>query len=288
MGVIDTTKDRLGRWLARRITSEKAGYEPYAASRPELVSKIIRPGDVLLVEGGRTKVSAAIKYLTQSTWSHAALYVGEEAGLRDADGNALTLVEAELGIGIAAVSLSKYASYNTRICRPVAIAPQDRARVIRYVIKHIGGQYDLKNVFDLMRYLLPTPPVPARFRRKMIGFGSGEPTRAICSTLIARAFEKVRYPILPIVEMRDTPDEKGVLRRKEVMHIRHYSLYTPRDFDTSPFFQVIKPTIETGFDYRNFVWSDPETAQFSVQKPRAIPIAPERAPISGEAGQTRA
>ena len=28
----------------------------------------------------------------------------------------------------------------------------------------------------------------------------------------------------------------------------------PRDFDISPFFAVIKPTIETGFDYKQMMW----------------------------------
>ena len=44
---------------------------------------------------------------------------------------------------------------------------------------------DLKNVFDLARYLFPVPPVPSRLRRRLIALGSGDPTRAICSTVIA-------------------------------------------------------------------------------------------------------
>src|SRR6516162_8844122 len=39
----------------------------------------LRPGDVLLVEG-KGRISGGIKYLTQSTWSHSALYVGPIAG----------------------------------------------------------------------------------------------------------------------------------------------------------------------------------------------------------------
>src|SRR5579885_1193794 len=37
----------------------------------------IRKGDVILVEGNQ-RISECIKYLTQSSWSHAALYVGDE------------------------------------------------------------------------------------------------------------------------------------------------------------------------------------------------------------------
>lgn len=38
--------------------------------------------------------------------------------------------------------------------------------------------------------------------------------------------------------------------RREILHIRHHSLFTPRDFDLSPYFRVVKPTLEYGFDYK--------------------------------------
>jgi hypothetical protein len=194
--------------------------------------------------------SSAIRYLTQSTWSHAALYVGLGTNLGERNGEPLVLVEAELGEGVIASPISKFDTYNTRICRPVGLTDEDRAKVIRYAVERVGHAYDMQNVIDLLRYFLPNPPVPARWRRRMIALGSGEPTRAICSTLIAQAFESVRYPILPRVERLDDAS------RREIMHIRHYSLYTPRDFDVSPFFAIVKPTIETGFDYKALTWAD--------------------------------
>ena len=72
----DTFLDRLGRMLAHRLQSESSGYEPYTPSDPETLRRTLAPGDILLVEGNQ-RISAAIKYLTQSTWSHAALYVGD-------------------------------------------------------------------------------------------------------------------------------------------------------------------------------------------------------------------
>ena len=30
----------------------------------------------------------------------------------------------------------------------------------------------------------------------------------------------------------------------------------PRDFDISPYFSVVKPTIENGFDYKRLHWAD--------------------------------
>jgi hypothetical protein len=88
---------RLLDWLGARVArqlSKSSGYEPYAAARPELVAMVIRPGDVLLVEGAHSKINATIRYLTQSTWSHAALYAGVGAKLGERDGEPLVLVEA--------------------------------------------------------------------------------------------------------------------------------------------------------------------------------------------------
>jgi hypothetical protein len=167
----------------------------------------------------------------------------------------LVLVEAELGKGVIASPLSKYATFNTRICRPVGLSPDDRMKVARFAVERIGQAYDLKNIIDLLRFLLPHPPVPVSWRRRMIALGSGEPTRAICSSLIAQAFQSVNYPILPEVSLVDGQS------RREILHIRHHSLYTPRDFDISPFFAIVKPTIETGFDYQSMAWAK----DYSVQ-----------------------
>jgi hypothetical protein len=260
MSATITLLDWVGDIVARHLSKPSSGYEPYAAARPELVAVTIRPADVLLIEGARSKVNSAIRYLTQSTWSHAALYVGLGAKLGERDGEPLVLVEAELGKGVIASPLSKYATYNTRICRPVGLTPEDRATVIRYATERIGYAYDLKNIIDLMRYFLPQPPVPARWRRRMIALGSGEPTRAICSTLIAQAFDAVGYPILPEVKRVDEQS------RREILHIRHHSLYAPRDFDVSPFFAIVKPTIETGFDYKTMTWARDEPATNEEQR----------------------
>jgi hypothetical protein len=163
----------------------------------------LRPGDVLLVEG-HSRISTAVKYLTQSTWSHAALYTGPLPGAADP---AACFVEADMLDGVRAVPLSQFSGLHARVCRPVGLTPSDVAKVVAYAVARLGHRYDLRNVIDLARYLLPTPPVPLRWRRRMLVLGSGDPTRAICSTLIARAFEAVRFPILPNIEhrLRDDP-----------------------------------------------------------------------------------
>lgn len=242
-----------GRFLAGFLTGPSRS--PYAAipTDPAMLANALRPGDVLLVDG-QQRVSTAIKYLTQSTWSHAALCV---AAMDLKTGTAPQFVEADVVAGVRRVSLSLFADKHTRICRPLGLTRNDVAQLTGFAISHIGDGYDLANVIDLARYLIPTPPVPASWRRRMIALGSGEPTKAICSTLIARAFQSIRYPILPEItrEVSSDPDCEGCMR--DILHIRHHSLFTPRDFDVSPYFQVVKPTLEAGFDHRKVNWSEP-------------------------------
>jgi hypothetical protein len=109
-------------------------------------------------------------------------------------------------------------------------------------------------LWDLARYLLPTPPVPQSWRRRMLSLGSGDPTRAIYSTLIAQAFQSVHDPILLIISIvsKDSPD--GPLCVDEILQLRHHSLFAPRDFDVSPYFQVLKPSLAQGIDFHELRW----------------------------------
>ncbi|TXI30835.1 MAG: lipo-like protein [Nitrosomonas oligotropha] len=245
----------VGRGLAHFLTKPVRQNVQVATISQEKLAATLQPGDVLLVEGD-TRVSVAIKYLTQSTWSHAAIYIGNVLPHSAPWQLPQVLIEADLKEGVRAITLAHYAQMHTRICRPVGLNDEDRKRVVDFVIARIGQHYDLKHIFDLLRYLLPTMPVPTRFRRRMLALGSGDPTRAICSTLIAQAFESVRYPILPEIQRTWSDDPRHTDCYADIYHIRHYSLYTPRDFDISPYFDIIKPVIENGFDYRSLAWSD--------------------------------
>lgn len=247
--VMGLVLDKIGKLIARHLQKRSPGFEPYTPSDPTSLRSVIEPGDVLLVEGDN-RISAIIKYLTQSTWSHSALFVGPIDGANELDGEPHVLIEANVGEGVTTAPLSKYFSYHTRICRPVGLSYEDRHTVCRYAINRIGFGYDTKNIVDLMRYLFPIP-VPQRWRRRMIALGSGDPTRIICSALIAQAFEAVRYPILPKVTTAGSRQA-----RREILHIRDSSLYMPRDFDISPYFEIVKPTIVHGFDYTRLHWAD--------------------------------
>ncbi len=199
----------LARWighrLARYLARPRLQHGTSAPADLQRLAECLRAGDVLLVEG-HSKFSSAIKYLTQSTWSHAALYVGAALECGDVNGEPLCFIEADVIEGVRAVPLSAFAGLHARVCRPVSLRADELGALIGHARARIGQRYDLKNIVDLARYLLPTPPVPQHWRRHMLALGSGDPTRAICSTLIAQAFQSVRYPILPLIEQRSTGD----------------------------------------------------------------------------------
>ena len=83
------------------------------------LSHELKPCDVILVEG-RTRVSDIIRWLTNSPWTHAALYIGrlddvEDVGLRatiaslySGDAQDRLIVESLLGHGTIVRALSSY------------------------------------------------------------------------------------------------------------------------------------------------------------------------------------
>lgn len=245
-------KQKLGEGLAGYLSQPLTKYVPFSVTPARILREHLQPGDVLLVEGDK-RISVAIKYLTQSTWSHAALYVGAVQDDRLGANDGGMLIEADMKHGVITVPLAKYRSLNTRICRPVNLTDEDREKIVRFMIDRLHMTYDLKHVFDLMRYLLPTPPVPVRWRRQMLSLGSGDPTRAICSTLIAQAFQSVQYPILPKIKVAST---EGGGESRDLYQKRYHGLFTPRDFDLSPYFEIVKPTLAAGFDYKSLDWYD--------------------------------
>ncbi len=261
------------RVLVRLITRPSRAYQPFMPPDPALLRQVLQPADIVLFEGNE-KISTVIKYLTQSTWSHAALYVGDALATSGCPGTPM-LIEMDLERGCVAVPLSKYESYTTRICRPVGLTDADKLNVVRFMVDHLGLQYDMRNVIDLVRFLHPLPFVPVRWRRRMIALGSGLPTRAICSSLIAEAFQSVHYPILPQIDHLPCHDRAvSAHSRAEILHIRHHSLYAPRDFDISPYFQIVKPAIEAGFDYKTLQWSDLNTTRIQAPEATTPPSEP--------------
>lgn len=104
--------------------------------------------------------------------------------------------------------------------------------VINYAIKSLGHPYNVRQLLDLMRFMLPWSILPRRWGSSLFRTSSGEPESGICSSLIAEAFSSVQFPILPYIK----PDEEQGL---EVFQRNPY-LFTPKDFDYSPYFEIIK------------------------------------------------
>jgi hypothetical protein len=222
----------------------------------------LRPGDIVLVEG-RSRVSEVIKLITQSSWTHSALYIGrlydiEDKSLRehlrqyyDGDPNERLLVEAMLGDGTIVSPVSKYRKDHLRICRPDKLSPTDAHRVIAYTIKRLGSAYDVRQLLDLARFFFPWAILPRCWRSSLFQHNAGDPTRTVCSCLLAEAFSSVDFPILPFIDRRDD----GTVR----FFKRNPRLFTPKDFDYSPYFNIIKYPF-LGLDdlglYRKLPWAD--------------------------------
>lgn len=253
--------------LMRRLEAPRRRYERRICNNRERLLAAVRPGDVVLVEG-RSEMSRLIQILSNSYWTHAALYVGDrllredfperKAVQRRFGGDARhLLVEAFVGEGVVAAPLRKYDAYNLRLCRPYGISEGDRSVVIDRVVASLGRHYDEQNIVDLALMLLPLSLNP--FRRKTIEacLGGCSDFKVICSGLIARAFQKVGYPIVPSLQtLRTPPGPDAANPYGALLAMRHYSQILPRDFDLSPNFEIIKFNIVgQPFDYRS-LWVD--------------------------------
>ncbi|MCZ6782280.1 MAG: lipo-like protein [Proteobacteria bacterium] len=280
-------RDRIGDRLVRFLTAPLSRYERPALNDLDALKRHIRKGDVLLSQGNQ-RISAIIQYLTQSSWSHSSLYVGDEILQRGGelaermrteygDEAAYLLIEA-LPEGVSLMPLSHYADFHIRLCRPHRIRPDDLKIILDRAIGAIGWRYDLRNIVDLALYYLPAELVPGRFRPKAArGLGSRAPESVICTRLIGELFGQVGFPVLPQVTLPDDapagaglgsrrpPLLKRVFGRRErypgLFRRRHPSYLAPRDFDISPYFEIVKFNViaDGDFDSQRIHWVEDET-----------------------------
>jgi hypothetical protein len=284
-------RQRMTDWIVGILVKEHRGYRQRFPNDLEALRAVLRPGDVILVEGSQ-RISEVIKYLTQSSWSHAALYVGDGVVKRggqlahsayeqfgeEADS---LLVEATVEHGVGPAPLSKYIDHNLRICRPVRLRPGDLQTVLDTVITQIGIPYNVEHILDLLRYFFPIALL-RRWRSQALRHSGKLTKEVICSSQIAMAFQRVRYPVQPKVarkgnsrgRARPAPGWLLGLRRRDrdslldsgVFTATDPSLVTPRDFDLSPYFQVVKPLASDRgeFDYKKIRWTPESEGRASV------------------------
>ena len=253
-------KDWVFRKISDWLTAERPpeGLPMYDFER---MAYELRPGDALLAEG-RTRVGSVIKTISESPWTHSALYIGRFHDIEDPDlrkilvrhydGNPSTqlLVEAVMGQGTILTPLETYRDSHMRICRPTGLAHQDAQAVIGFAIRKLGSGYDVRQLLDLARFLFPYALIPRSWRSVLFQHNAGGPTRTVCSTLMAEAFASVDFPVLPIVEQ----DDQGHL----TFYKRNPRLFAPRDFDYSPYFDIIKyPFVAvTAAAYKDLPWEE--------------------------------
>lgn len=250
-------RDKINNWLI---------YEPPAVDvMPYDFNRLkyeIRPGDVLLIEG-RSRISSVIRTITQSPWTHAALYIGRQVDFEDdeikkivcshieAKDTTRLIIEDLMDNGTVITPLNFYSNHHIRICRPIGITPADLHLVVNYAIKALGQPYNVRHLLDLTRFMLPWTILPRRWGSSLFRTSTGEPESGICSSLIAEAFTSVHFPILPYVK---PDDEAGI----EVFQRNPY-LFTPKDFDYSPYFEIIKYPLFNPDEplpyYRRLPWS---------------------------------
>lgn len=247
--------DKFVHWLTYESSNYKTPLTSFERLRYEL-----RPGDVLLVEG-RSNIAEIIKSITQSMWTHSFFYIGrlhdiDDPMLRDhiqkyrhCSPDEQLIIEAKLGEGIVVSSIEDYDGEHLRICRPRGITRKDSQAVLEYAINELGKDYNVRQIMDLARFMFPYWFLPKRWRSSLFEHNPGRPTKTVCSTMMAEAFAKVRFPIIPVIHQ----DENGKL----TLIRANSKLITPRDFDHSPYFDVIKyPLID--FDelgiYRKLPW----------------------------------
>ncbi len=234
--------NRLYKRFINWLTTEPSPVEPPPCDFNRLKYEV-RPGDVILVEG-RSRVSKVIRIITQSPWTHAAIYIGRLHDIEDPylrkivathmkkRENLRVVIEGLPGQGIVVTPLSTYRHHHIRICRPIGLTPTDAELVIAFVIKSLGIPYNVRHLLDLARFLLPWSILPRRWGSTLFRTSTGELDSGICTSLIAEAYTSVKFPILPFLKI---DQESGF----ELIH-RNPHLFTPKDFDYSPYFEIIK------------------------------------------------
>ncbi len=252
---------KLYKKLSHYFTQDKPAKNAYLCDFDHICHEV-RTADVLLIEG-RNRISKIIQHVTFSPWSHAALYIGRLHDIEDpyirerihkyyrGKPNDQLVIETIVGQGTVINCIKHYKDDHIRLCRPAGLAHQDAQQVIMRACENLGREYDIRHFLDLGRLFLRSLFVPPRFRSSLFNYRPGQATEDICSTMIAESFMAVKFPILPLIRRND----------KKLYEIipRNPRLYTPSDFDYSPYFDIIKyPIFHVAHPahYRNLPWNE--------------------------------
>jgi hypothetical protein len=255
----------LGNWLVQKLSryllTNISPSHGYLCDFSRICHEV-RSTDVLLIEG-RNRISHIVQHTTQSPWSHSALYIGQMHNIDDpklrefiqqhyqGSPSDQLLIESVIGEGAIIVPITKYKHEHIRVCRPTGLSRLDAQKVIAYAISTIGREYSIRNFIDLGRFILSSKLIPRRWNSSLFKKNAGKAEQDICSVMIAKAFSSVKFPILPLIREND--------QKKLEMIRRNPKLYSPSDFDYSPYFDIIKyPMMPVaGFSiYQSLPWHE--------------------------------
>ena len=153
-------------WLKNRLSTFLMQARPprdVPLSDIHQLSQNLEAADVVLVEG-LTRVSDVIRWVTHSPWTHAALHIGRLDQIEDSALRAVVerhyrgpndvplLVESYLNEGTIVQPISVYSHHHLRIARPRGLKPQDANAVVAYAISRVGVPYNVRQIFDLLRF----------------------------------------------------------------------------------------------------------------------------------------
>jgi hypothetical protein len=233
--ITERTENYIRSYVIGKLHQRRSQYRLLYRNDMEGLKRVLRPGDVILIEGEHW-VSDWIKVFSYHTWTHAVMWVGENPTLpKTADrdcveegGNVIeSLMQREGDVqgkgGIVLTRLENYRDCNLRICRPVGLTRQRLRRAIRFVLEHIGCEYDEELLTQFVHFSFngendPTKPL-----------GQMDAGKFTCSSLIAAAFDSVGFPIIHFYD-----------QTQNLYIPYHPTQVQPKDFDLSLNFQVIK------------------------------------------------
>lgn len=187
--------------VAERLNRDLVSYHLRTRNNMDNLKRVLRPGDVILVEGNKL-ISRVVMAVTHSTWSHSALYVGNGK-----------IIDPLPSTGTAINVVDVLQHLNIRLCRPVGLTDMQLRRVCDFTLSHVGRKYDHINISNILFSYFKKHRDHTEF------LGDISSSNEVCSGLIAEAFNEVGFTIID-----------GI----------NFSQIVPGDFDLSPHFEIIK------------------------------------------------
>ena len=146
------------------------------------------------------------------------------------------IVEADVEAGVRMITLSRLDQHDIQVLRASRLPETSRQQLIDYLLARVGLRYDLNHVIELARLVLFSPSPLGRWLSPRTMRGA-DPTRAVCSTLVAHALftAGVSVGANPVVAARLQHAAKEM--RADLRATLDYLV--PADFERLPEFEPV-------------------------------------------------